>query len=115
MFDFQKLFAYQKARIINKKIQMFLKSHKTSPFLKNQLHRASISMVINIAEGTGKTSKKDRTYFYVISRGSVYECASLFDLLIDENTIDHLFATQCQNELFEVQKILSGLIKSLTS
>jgi four helix bundle protein len=73
MFDFEKLIAYQKAREVNKKIQKLLLDKKIKSFLRDQFYRASISMVINIAEGTGKLFKKDRKNFYVISRGSVFE------------------------------------------
>lgn len=40
-------------------------------------------MVINIAEGSGRYTKADKKNFYIISRGSVYECVSLFDIIKD--------------------------------
>src|SRR3990170_8174657 len=99
MFDFEKLIAYQKARDINKKIQKLLIDRKISIFLKDQLYRASVSMVINIAEGTGKLSKNDRKNFYVISRGSVFECASLLEMLYDENVISDKELNVLKSEL----------------
>ncbi len=38
--------------------------------LRDQFHRASTSIVLNIAEGTGKTGSADRARFYAIARGS---------------------------------------------
>ncbi|MCU0653299.1 MAG: four helix bundle protein [Candidatus Pacebacteria bacterium] len=38
---------------------------------------------MNIAEGSGKFSKADKRNFYTISRGSVYECVSLMELILD--------------------------------
>lgn len=114
MFDFEKLIAYQKARDVNKKIQKLLIDKKISSFLRDQLYRASISMVINIAEGTGKLSKNDRKNFYVISRGSVFECASLLEMFCDENIIKDNELTLLKSDLEEVSRLLSGLINSFT-
>ncbi len=37
---------------------------KTGYTIKNQLHRALLSVVLNLAEGSGKTSFKDQCRFY---------------------------------------------------
>ncbi len=114
MFDFEKLIAYQKARDANRSIQKLLVAKKVNGFLRDQLYRASISMVINIAEGTGKLSKNDRKNFYVISRGSVFECASLLEMLCDENAINTEELDLLKNSLEEVSRLLSGLVNSFT-
>ncbi|MBI2473131.1 four helix bundle protein [Candidatus Uhrbacteria bacterium] len=114
MFDFEKLVAYQKAKEVNAKIQKILIDKKTNAFLRDQLYRASVSMVINIAEGTGKLSKQDRKNFYVISRGSVFECASLLELLCDEKIIENKELAGLKTNLEEVSRLLSGLINSFT-
>jgi four helix bundle protein len=52
-------------------------------YLKDQLLRASSSIVFNLAEGSGKPSKRDRVRFYAIALGSLREvqaCADLEDL-----------------------------------
>ncbi len=49
--------------------------------LRDQLRRASSSIPLNIAEGTGKTSGADRAHFHAIARGSAFECASILDVL----------------------------------
>jgi four helix bundle protein len=113
MFDFEKLIAYQKAREVNKKIQKVLAEKKINPFLRDQFYHASVSMVINIAEGTGKLSKNDRKNFYVISRGSVFECASLLEVLHDENIVSLKELEILKSDLEEVSKLLSGLINSM--
>ena len=114
MFDHEKLIAYQKARQVNLKIQQLLKSLRVAdPFLKDQLHRAAISIVINIAEGTGRIGKKDRRNFYVISRGSAFECAAILDTFLDSEVIQENLVIQIKNELEEVSRLLSGLILSL--
>lgn len=80
MFDFQNLEVYKKAKELNKKVLYFLREHKEiDSYLRDQLRRASISMVINIAEGSGKFSKADKRNFYTISRGSAYECVAILN------------------------------------
>ena len=43
--------------------------------LRDRLDRASISIVLNIAEGCGRRSPADKARFYSMARGSVTECA----------------------------------------
>lgn len=51
------------------------------PFhLRDQMLRASSSIVLNIAEGSAKPSKKDQKKFYAIALGSLRECESIRDL-----------------------------------
>ncbi len=49
--------------------------------LKDQLNRAATSILLNIAEGAGRTRPKDKSHFYVISRGSALESAAVYDAL----------------------------------
>ena len=49
--------------------------------LREQLDRASASIVLNIAEGVGRRSAPDRARFFTIARGSAAECAAVLDLL----------------------------------
>ena len=48
---------------------------------KDQLLRASQSIPLNIAEGNGKFSERDRGRFFEIARGSALECAAVQDVL----------------------------------
>ena len=47
--------------------------------IKDQLKRASISIVLNIAEGYGKATNDDRSKFYNIAKGSAHESAAIMD------------------------------------
>jgi four helix bundle protein len=49
-------------------------------YLKNQLLRAASSVSLNLAEGCGKPSPKDRLRFYHIAMGSLRESQAALDL-----------------------------------
>jgi four helix bundle protein len=48
---------------------------------RDQWLRAAQSIPLNIAEGNGKQSLKDKNRFFEIARGSALECASIHDVL----------------------------------
>jgi len=52
--------------------------------VKNQFERASLSVVLNIAEGSGKLTTKDRRKFYSIAMGSLRETQCLLKILKEE-------------------------------
>jgi four helix bundle protein len=56
--------------------------------LRDQLDRASASVVLNIAEGAGRWSWKDKRRFYAIARGSATETAAIVSLLSVSSVID---------------------------
>ncbi|MFH1111817.1 MAG: four helix bundle protein [Patescibacteria group bacterium] len=113
MFDFEKLDVYRKAKELNKEVLNFLKENRQiNNYLRDQLRRASISMVINIAKGSGKFSKVDKKNFYTIARGSTYECVSLFEIILEENQINKELFDNFYNKFEVISKMLLGLINS---
>lgn len=54
MFDFEKLTVYLKAKRYNLEVSKLLKQFAFDSAIKNQLRRSSLSIVLNIAEGSGK-------------------------------------------------------------
>ncbi len=55
-------------------------SLKLPRHLKDQFNRASSSIVLNLAEGSGKRTPKDKIKFYSISLGSLREYQAVLDL-----------------------------------
>lgn len=53
---------------------------KVPGFLKDQLLRASSSIVLNTAEGSGKPTPKEKMRFYGIALGSLRESESILDI-----------------------------------
>jgi four helix bundle protein len=115
MFEFQKLEVYKKAKSFHLHCVEILKENKTNKTTNDQLTRASFSIVLNIAEGSGRFSKPDRRNFFVISRGSVFECVSILDILHDKETIEtEKFQSLLLNSN-ELSRILYAMIKNLAN
>jgi four helix bundle protein len=49
--------------------------------LRDQLERASVSIVLNVAEGCGRRTRHDKARFFSMARGSAMESAAVLDLL----------------------------------
>ncbi len=68
--------SYQLALSLYKKAR----GQKLPYFLKDQLERAASSVVLNLAEGSARTSPKERKRFYVIAFASLREIQALIDM-----------------------------------
>ena len=114
MFDFEKLSVYSKAKEFNRQIQRdILSIDSLEKNIKDQLRRASLSIVLNIAESTSRFSDADKRNFYVIARGSLIECIAILDLLKDDLKISKELYLELYNKGEELSKILYVLIRGL--
>ena len=77
-------------------------------FLSDQLKRASLSIPLNIAEGYGKRTSKDRGRFYDIARGSAHECGAILDALRVLNLVD---IDKLRNGKNLLHRVVSMLVK----
>jgi four helix bundle protein len=114
MFDFEKLTVYKKAKEFNGIVRSYIKSNKLDQTTKDQFRRASFSIVLNIAEGSGRFSKRDRRNFFVISRSSAFECMAIIDMLKDEGLILDVLFNRLHYLGEEISMILLKMIKNLS-
>lgn len=112
-FDFRNLEVYKKAKLFHLHSLKLLEETKPTNYVKDQLGRASMSIVLNIAEGSGKFSKPDRRSFFVIARASVFECVAVIDLLHDQCKISDLHFEEFICTADELSRILFVMIKNL--
>lgn len=113
MFDFEKLEVYKKARTFNKNMYTLLNNTSFDRRTEDQLRRASYSIMLNIAEGSGRFTNPDMRKFYIIARGSAFECLSICDLLRSTGQIEEELFISFYNQLEEISKMLFGMIRGL--
>lgn len=75
-------------------------------FITDQLRRAASSIILNIAEGSGKWSKRDKINFYRMSQASTNECLAAMDLLFAYKLID-------LDRSIEIKEVLRDIILDL--
>jgi four helix bundle protein len=112
LFDFENLEVYKKSKDISKTVLLILKDKTIDTVLRDQLKRAVISIVLNIAEGSGKFSKPDKRNFYTIARGSTYESVAVLEILKEQQNISIDEFKRLYSEFEIISKMLLGLIKS---
>ena len=114
MFPYEQLEVYKKAYQVNQKVYCFLRENKNiAPYAKNQLGRASLSIMLNIAEGSAKLSSRDRKNFFITARGSVFECSSLINFLYGVGEVASEFRNDIYIAFDEISRILYTMIKNL--
>ncbi|MEO6588790.1 MAG: four helix bundle protein [Pyrinomonadaceae bacterium] len=111
------MIAWQKARVLTKKIYEttnqgdFAKDYG----LRDQIRRASVSMMSNIAEGFERFNKKEFHYFLNVGKSSCGEVRSQLYIAYDVGYINSEKFTELKNNCIEVSKILGKLRSTVES
>jgi four helix bundle protein len=113
-FDFENLKVYQKAL---EYVDFVYETTKRFPKIEifsliDQFKRASISIGLNIAEGSGG-SKSEFNKFLKIARRSVRECVAITEISYRQKFLDEKAKQQSRNLCSELSKMINGLMKSL--
>jgi four helix bundle protein len=113
ILDAEKLVCYELALELQVQVLCGTLAPAGHRVLQDQLERASLSVVCNIAEGAGRRSRKDKRRIYAIARGSAAETAAIVDVL----RLRHLAPeTQCRSArslAVRVVQLLTKLDKAL--
>lgn len=111
LYSFEKLRVWQHARILTKDIYKVTAQFPREELfgLTNQIRRAAVSIGSNIAEGSGRFSKKEKIRFFSIAYGSLLEVLSQLITSNDLNYIDGETLLNLRGKIEEISKMLSGL------
>ena len=113
MFEFENLEVYKKAVILYHEVSKLVKGTKEmTRFERDQLKRASLSVVLNIAEGTSRLTNPSKRNFYMIARGSTFECVAVFEILKGEGHITEQQRLGYYHKCEEISRMLFGLVKT---
>ena len=115
LFDHEKLEVYQESLHLCGWIGELLAAISAKAAAKDQLDRASTSIPLNIAEGNGKFSARDRARFFEIARGSALECAACLDVLVVRKLITGDRVADGKERLVLIVRMLMGLLRRFSS
>lgn len=110
-FDHEKLDVYREAISFCGWVGEFLDAIVGKTAAKDQLDRASTSVPLNIAEGNGKFSPRDRARFLEMARGSALECAACLDVLVARRLASPDTIIAAKEQLARIVQMLVGLLK----
>ena len=115
MAGFEELIAWQRARKLAKEIYRLT---STGAFakdfgLRDQIRRAAVSIMSNIAEGYERGGRAEFHQFLVIAKGSCGEVRSQLYVANDVGYLDEPNFLPIKQNTEELSKIIAGLMKSV--
>jgi four helix bundle protein len=110
-FDHEKLEVYKESISFIAWLSALLEGAVRVGDVKDQLDRASTSIPLNIAEGNGKYTPKDRCRFFDTAHGSALECAAALDVLVAKAKLAQADIVPGKESLQKIVRMLMGLIK----
>ena len=113
MFDFEKLEVYKLVREQYNKVIDFLKSDTViKEKVKERWSNAMLQGLLNLVQASGRINSAEKKNFITISRGYIFECAALLDILKSTGNISE----EIYNDFYEcyerISKMLLGMYKS---
>jgi len=107
--------AWKKARALVKEIYRATGEDRFSKdfSLKDQIRRAAVSVMSNIAEGFSRQTDKEFVQFLHIAKGSTSEVQSQLYVALDLDYISKEEFTSLYSNADEVARLISGFIRYL--
>ncbi len=109
---FEDIIVWQKAKVLCILIYKIFFPLKDYSF-RDQIQRAAVSIMNNIAEGAERQTDKEMKQFLFIAKGSAGEVRSMISLAKELNYIDIHQYEDMMNQSTEISRMLSGFIKKL--
>jgi len=112
---FEDLEAWQLSRELTNQIYVLTKDGPIAKDygFRDQIRRAAVSVMNNIAEGFDRGSNKDFVKFLFIARGSAAEVRSLLYVALDQNYVNEAEFNECRALCVRSNQIIWALIKGL--
>ncbi len=115
-FDHEKLDVYRAAlAFVRSAKRLRPKLVPGNAELADQLDRAALSVVLNIAEGAGEFARREKARFYRMARRSATECAATLDVARELGLIEPSVIDAEKRSLWSIVGMLVALAKSLES
>ncbi|HET8709250.1 MAG TPA: four helix bundle protein [Candidatus Saccharimonadales bacterium] len=112
--SFRDLLVWQKSKVLTVEIYRNFRGLRDFGF-RDQIERASVSVMNNIAEGYGRRSDKSFRQFLLIAKGSAAEVESMLILAKELEYIDNEAQTELLDLVNETGKMLSSFAAKLSA
>jgi four helix bundle protein len=110
--SFEDIEAWKEARNLVKMVYKNFKDIKDFG-IKDQIQRAAVSIMSNIAEGFDRGSNKEFIQFLTISRGSVSEVKSLLYCAFDIGYINKEIFDELVEKCTKISSLINGFVRYL--
>jgi four helix bundle protein len=114
---FEEIVAWQKARALVKRIYESTRQDSFSRDypLRDQVRKAAISIMANIAEGFERGGNKEFMQFLSVAKASTAEVKSHLYVALDQNYLTQSVFEEVTEYSNEVARMMTGLMKYLSS
>jgi len=113
MFDFEKLEVYQLMKEQHNKVMLLLRQ---DDHMDRQVHdhwkNAMLLAVMNLVQASARVNSNEKRDLITISRGYIFECSSLLDLVNSTNGIGSVTYQDLYENYERISKMLLGMYKS---
>jgi four helix bundle protein len=115
MHDFRRLHVWQRPRELAVALDVLTRRFPRSDrgVVAGQLRRAALSIPANIAEGCGKSSRRETIRFFQIAAGSARETENHLIIAADLGYLPVRAQEELTGQLKSIQRMLAGLMRRL--
>ena len=118
ILDHERLEVYHVARQLSResdRLTTKARKRRNRAGLLDQVFRATASICLNIAEGSGEESVGRKAYFYRIARGSATELSAALDHMVDVGMLQEDDTAHAKQLIVRIVSMLYKLTKSATT
>jgi len=114
VFSFEKLNVWKESILLVKNIYRLTKNFPSEEKfgLTSQLRRATVSISSNIAEGTSRSTNKDKAHFTTISFSSTMEVLNQLIIAKELEFISEEDYTETRAQIYKISNMLNALRKT---
>jgi four helix bundle protein len=113
MFDFEKLEVYQLMKDQHNKVMLMLRQDDQ---MDRQIHdhwkNSMLLAVLNLVQASARVNSIEKKDLITVSRGYIFECSSLLDLVKSTNGISAVTYRELYDNYERISKMLLGMYKS---
>jgi four helix bundle protein len=115
MKDYKKLLIWQRGMDLVEEVYrlVVLLPSEEKYGLRSQATRSAVSVVLNIAEGSAKTSKKEYKKFLEIALGSTFELETIMLVISRLKLIEGEILNELLEAILVEQRMINGFIKKI--